>query len=567
MIKKEEFMRAWRKYAAVALASAIVLAPLAPVAPALAAQTTNIESMVAAKSISFRTNENTNVLIIGKTYKLTSVLTPSTADESVKYTSSNKAIATVGLTTGKVTPKKAGKVKITATTKSGAKKTIEFLAINKHGTTASQASINKLLAANNATKITIRNLTKESNYIIKDGDYSKKTLVVNAPLSEVTNSGTFKAITLKDVKNGTFIEKGKNNSFKIIDKEFSFVASAEAIIKKLAITAEKAIANITVNGTLKDATISGAGVKANFTIKGTLNNATVTGKDTNLKLTQTEEGNVEKLVLKEKTDIVLTGTDKKVEFVVEESAKGSTLESSVPVAVSAGAEVKVTLKKGAEGSTLEKTNPSVKLEVENNTTEEVKISTEGSSIVETVTPDTSTDSGDSSDNNNNNNNNNNDNTDSNTPITSTVVGIASEDGKTATFTLPVAISNLSSATVELKGTINKSYGVSGTEISAITKLLSNESQYAEFFKGLEKYTYNKGGKVVTVTGTAGSSTKVITYDEKSFNVTLNNDGTITASKVGSDTTYLIAKDGFKKLIITSNTNTNVADIVTFTVTY
>ena len=75
----------------------------------------------------------------------------------------------------------------------------------KSVTVATQKQLNKALKDKSVKSIVIQT-PKARSFKIKDADYGKKSLVANAPKSNVKNAGDFKKITIKDGKK--FTERG-----------------------------------------------------------------------------------------------------------------------------------------------------------------------------------------------------------------------------------------------------------------------------------------------------------------------------------------------------------------------
>lgn len=74
-----------------------------------------------------------------------------------------------------------------------------------------QAELKAALENKDVTSVTIQ--TEDKNeFVIPAGDYSSKVLFVNAPLSEVDNSGLFKSITVEAIAPNTWIERAVGNS-------------------------------------------------------------------------------------------------------------------------------------------------------------------------------------------------------------------------------------------------------------------------------------------------------------------------------------------------------------------
>ena len=79
-----------------------------------------LTAKITVKTPSVKYTDSVKEVSVGKTAKLAAKATPST---TVKYYSADKSIATVGLTSGKVTGKSAGTVKIAEVIKTGNKPT------------------------------------------------------------------------------------------------------------------------------------------------------------------------------------------------------------------------------------------------------------------------------------------------------------------------------------------------------------------------------------------------------------------------------------------------------------
>lgn len=539
-MKQSRTKKNWQKYMAVMLAATLV------VTPAISGNTAEAAQKGSAKSIKLTAADNVNVIVVGKKYKLNYNVSPKTSKDKVTFTSSNSDVATVSK--GIITPKKTGNVTITATTTSGKKSSVKFLSMNKSGVTGWQSRIDKMLAADNVTAISIKELDLERNYQIEKGDYSKKTLTVNAPNSDVDNYGTFKTIRIKDVKNGTWMENAKNNSITVDDDDIALVIDKNAEVKGLTFTAPNASVNLKSEGKLNQVTISGTDSKINLTANGTIG----------------------KIILDSKADIAILGNAEKVILEVTKKASGAKIESSVTLDAAVASNVNVKLLAGAEGSTVEKANADIKVELNNSTASKVEIGTAGSDKKESVdagkdnttTPGGGAGGGGSTGDSGNT-------TPSDT--TKTVTGVSSNNGKTAVYTLPTAVDNLKSAVVKVTtNAITKDYSVDGTILTYVKKLLASEATYVKLWKGLNGFetSLGVGGSTIKIDGTSDPMTKKVTFDGMEFTVSVNETtGEITVKKSNGTATYTLSKAGRNTLTITSDTNTNVSDMVAFQVTY
>lgn len=153
-----------------------------------------------AKSITVTDREMQ--LKVGQTGKLGATITPSSSNDKITWSSEDKSIAAVD-STGKITAKKAGLTKVTATTISGKKATVSVAVYDD--------SLQRITAADldDDTEVIIKNVTISNLYI------------------EAMNA----EITLDNVKiTGVMtVESGLNNTVRI---KKSTIASLKALPKK-----------------------------------------------------------------------------------------------------------------------------------------------------------------------------------------------------------------------------------------------------------------------------------------------------------------------------------------------
>ena len=255
---------------------------------------------------SFVINNKVAVLNKGQVYDLNRTLTPFTSNDVTTWTSSNTSIAKPNKN-GKFTALKVGTVTITGTTLSGMTDSVKIRIIDEDGTVATQAEMEELLKLG-ASKITLRTGV-ETTFTIPEGNYKNTTLVVDAPKADVYNSGVFKSIELLQIAPNTFHEKAKGN--KIVIK--SGTASIEV--------APNASVAIEITS-----------VGAKVTIKN-------------------DKGEITGVVMMSAADLKIEGESSKP-IPVEIKAKGASVTSSVPMAVTASAPAALTLLQGAESTTI-----------------------------------------------------------------------------------------------------------------------------------------------------------------------------------------------------------------------
>lgn len=513
----------WLSKTSVILSLALVVSMLSPLAKVQAAE--------AVKATSIEIGNPVTVLHIGDTYDLNADLYPETSKEKTYWKSSNTAIADVDQY-GRFTAKKLGYVRITAYTKSGVKSSCKILVVSKYGVTGIQERVDRMLAAKNCRSIYIKS-NEAKSYTINEGRYTSKNLYVQAPLGEVDNYGKFKKVTIVDVATGSFNEHAWGNSFVIKDDELSFNVAKDASVNSLSVVKKNSKLNLQVNGELGSLTVSAPSSELTIGGNGLIN-----------------------------------------DVVVGEKATGSTLNLSVKVDIELKSDVEIVLTEEAKGSKVIIADDSVKATVVNNTGETVQVVNKETGVKEDVKSEVQED----------------DNKDSattggatggvtggstggstTTDTTATVTGVSS--GDTATYTLPNSktINDIKSAVVTVDSNRDgkvETYTISSTTLSFLRQLLDAESTYRQLWAGITDYTVTQLTPSATIQGTSEPAKKIVTFDNNSYYVTLNSDGSLTISKVGGIKEYKISKstDG-KVLTIQSPNNSNFANYMSFTVTY
>ncbi len=243
------------------------------------------------------------ILNVGQKYDLNRALVPASSNDKTTWSTSNASIAKPD-NKGKFVALKTGKVKITAKTLSGAKNTVTIKVVDKAGTVTNEADLKAYLASKVST-ITIAT-GGALNITIPEGNYSKKTLVVDAPQADITNNGKFASIQIKQIKSDTWFENAIGNLLKIDASNSRVVVGPKASVK-IEITKEGAVFKLVNNG------------------------------------------KVEKVEVLKKADITISGDSKQMIPVVV-SVPNVVITSSVPLAVDCKAKAELNLLPGAEGT-------------------------------------------------------------------------------------------------------------------------------------------------------------------------------------------------------------------------
>lgn len=201
-------------------------------------------------------------------------------------------------------------------------------------TVTTQAELDAALKDTNITKITIKPASAV-DFVIGQGTYGNVDLIVDAPQSDVTNSATFKSITVENIKDETFIEKGLGNTFTWNAAKGRFLVEKGASVKALNINKAGKI-----NVQVKEGTIAAINVtaKADINIEGKL-----------------AEGAAAIAI-----HFAATATD-------------ATLKTAIKAAVTTLAKIAAVFEKGAEDSTIKLEAAGISVKVTNNTTKAIVV--------------------------------------------------------------------------------------------------------------------------------------------------------------------------------------------------
>lgn len=534
-------------------------------------------SVSAAKKVAATKVKITNaytVMAVGQSANFNSKLTPSKSTDTVTWTSSNKSIANPDAN-GKFTAKKSGTVTITATATSGAKASVKVLVVSKNGVTSLQTRINKMLKASNIKKITIKNLKTAENYTIAAGDYSKKTLTINAPYSDVVNNGKFKKVVINAVKNGTYVDEASGNSIinnssdeiKIVVGKLLYNLTNNGnggtlnLINNGKITKMFATDNSTINlggtGTVKNFTAN-SDVNFNVGSNSTVNNIKITEGAGNVTLNV--DGTVKKVIVTAPTNIIVGGnSDTPIEIVFAAGSEGSTITASTPVAITSSVAITAIFE---EGSAVSSFNSSVESTVINNSGVDLTITNNGiTETVESTVTDTTTTTN---------------NTGSYVGST-TVIGAATAtvSGSAVVFTLPTAFDNVKTASVNVSvAGISKTYELTSESLTKVKVALAGDATTIANWSNVTTKTVTGDSLTVTVEATDVASTKNVTFSDGTVSLsvlvsitgTTGNDAAITVTSGANS--YVLTKSSDNKTLIISGSNADaIKNMVSFTITY
>lgn len=249
----------------------------------------------------------------------------------VKGKSEGKAVITVKVKSAQTNKTKKLKMTFNVKDNTTPTPTPDPTPVQTDATVKNQEELDAALADSNITKITVAT-EDEAKFVIKAGSYSAVDLIVNAPKADVENSATFKSITINAIKDETWVEKAKGNAIKLLAKLARIIVDKDASLSKLEILTTDSEIKLTVNGEVANLAISA------------------------------------------KTALTIDGDSKApIKTEVGSAAKGTKVDTKVPVDVEASADMDLNLQEGAEGSKLTFAAADINVAVDNKTKEAVQV--------------------------------------------------------------------------------------------------------------------------------------------------------------------------------------------------
>ena len=457
-----------------------------------------------AKSV--KINNKIATVNVGQTYDLNRTISPKTSLDITTWTSDDSDIVKMGKK-GKFTALKEGTATITAKTLSGKTDKVTIQVIDEKGLVSTQKELDALLGSG-AELITLKT-EEETEFTIPEGNYSKQTLVVDAPKADIVNKGVFKAVEIKNIKPETWTEQ--------------------------------AVGNVIIVSAGKARVVIDEGASASIEVKSD-----------GSKLTLVNNGTVKELTAGDKAEVEISGTSTEA-IPVNVNAAGAVITTSVPLTIKCNEKIKIVILPGAEKTTITVEDEKFIPDIVGDVTIVITIGTGDDAVTKTVTgtpveSQSGTGGGGGGG-----------YTPTPTEVTKTVTA-ENKDG-ISTFTLPVELKNLTKVVVNYN---REKYPINKTILTMLNGFLSDTSYTLELWKNTESYSNTYDNKTVTVKGDKGSSTKTVTFDNRAYTVTVNPAGENTTIdvKAPSGITYNLSKSGNKSLLIT-----NAPDSLTFDVTY
>jgi hypothetical protein len=343
---------------------------------------------------------------------------------------------------------------------------------------------------------------KAISITIPEGDYKDQNLVVDAPNAEVTNKGEFKSIEIKAIKENTWHEEAEGNTITVTAGNARVVVSEGASLS-IVVKNDKAVISIVNNGVVDEITVDSSAI------------------------------------------IAISGTSTKA-IPVTANVADATIRTSVPLNLVATEKINLTLEAGAETTKIAVESEAAVPTITGSVTIDVKVGLGDDAVTKPVigTPATSTGGY----------------VPSPSPTsTSVIVRDVNDNG---VFTLPVAYTEVSSILVRYNSDF---YYIDGMLLTMLEGFLSNSSTTINLWKSVTSFSDTYGGQQVSVVGTSGSATKTVTFDSKSYTVTVNGTGDAATVSVTSpsNVTYELSKGSDNKTLNISNAPAALEFVVTY----
>ena len=175
----------------------------------------------------FRIKNKVTALNLGQTYDFDRII-PKSSNDKTTWSTSDPTIANPDKL-GVVTALKEGTVTITGKTLSGKSDSVTFKVVDKDGIVTTQEELNELLESG-VGKITIKTDDKIS-FKIPRGSNEQTNLVIDAPNAEVTNLSKFKSVEIKQIAENTYYDYAIGNNIVVSGKQVRIVVGVNAKVR------------------------------------------------------------------------------------------------------------------------------------------------------------------------------------------------------------------------------------------------------------------------------------------------------------------------------------------------
>lgn len=230
--------------------------------------------------------------------------------------------------------KTARKDKITA-----ASEWVTLTAVDLSGEAVTQEELKKLLTDENITQITL-SANESQSMIIPEGDYSNKTLIIDAPNTSVENYGDFNMVIIKSADYTNWMEAGNNNSFHIYDSQMYINIVEDSQVGEIIFDTNRNTSDVNRGLTSAIDLINKSDLKD-------ASNSYISLANT---ITLAVNGKVEDIRISAATKLVLSGIGSVNHLTVEKTADGTMLAMSNKTYLTSEADIIMSILRGAEST-------------------------------------------------------------------------------------------------------------------------------------------------------------------------------------------------------------------------
>lgn len=499
--------------------------------------------------------KSTQTILIGATYDLN--IKNWIKGSTYSWTSSKKSIATVnskgvvkGIAKGTAVitctlkaPKKTYKLKCTVTIRKGAtsfkinnKVTAlnvgQYYDINRTLTPSTSNDLTTWISSNRAiaapdalgrftalkvgtVKITGKTISGKSDSVTIKVVDKYGTVTNQTELNALLGSGVA-TITIKTDAVADFtIPSGNYPKTKLV------VDAPNADVHNNAVFASVDIKQIAANSWYENAVGNTLNVlAANSRIVVAENaNVKITVKTNGANVAIENNGVIQQVAVQQLADINITGTST-AEIPVIVSVENTSITTSVPLNLNLTQKIKLVLLAGSEATKIQAATTEVIPDITGNSPITVTVGTGENTTQQEVIPTPLPDENDD--------------------VNDDVIKTVNEDGSVS-YTLAQPYTDLTAIVVTSNGI---TYSVDGATLATLKLFLANDTAAISLWKATTDTTNTYSEQNVTVTGEAGSSTKVVSFtggelDGKSYTVTVGTDNTVSITSQTSDTTFTL----------------------------
>ncbi len=289
-------------------------------------------------------------------------------------------------------------------------------------TVSTQNELELALKQPSLTSITLKTDAAEK-FIVPEGSYKNVDFTVDAPKADVANSGQFKSITIRAIKQDTYEELTSGNIITVEATVSRIVVAVKAVVEKIIFSQPKADVKLQVQGKVSEVGFNAAGVNAQvsaeagssvgkvslptqadsakvtvqvkgkidnvnvnapqadvkFVVDGTIGDVALGAEKATVSMEVNNAGKVNNVTASKDTNVNVSGTTSS--SIPMKLSDNATLTTSIAVTVESSGNNTVSLNQGAEKSSVKITSNSANVKVDNHANETIQVTkTDGTAV-------------------------------------------------------------------------------------------------------------------------------------------------------------------------------------------